>query len=211
MKNLLILLCLISSCICHGQHCERYERDYFPHFLPKNFPDQINCVDSLGRKQGAWIDYKILYNAKYRPDELDTGYYVPEYSFGYYENNRKINKWKHIYNVHMISLDKITDYYYAPDTTLATVSNQMGETLSSLYTNSDSSKWEIREANKEGSIAINCNKSGICVISYKGQMLNYFDRKDIFAAIDNPFYWHSAAIKKIDETANPLIFKQETH
>lgn len=62
---------------------------------------QRNLKDSLGRKQGLWIEYNPLIQAYYKDDQLNGVYRV--YSrlcctlteFGEYSNGKPIGKWHH--------------------------------------------------------------------------------------------------------------------
>lgn len=108
----LTYLCLIfTSQASYSQNCERFNRKLF-HMLPAYVPDEINCVDSQGRKQEWWINYKVDYNPTRIPDELDTGFYVDHYSFGKYQNNRKVGNWIGIENGHMIYVSWRDSFWY---------------------------------------------------------------------------------------------------
>jgi hypothetical protein len=110
MKYIIFLLTLLSVCTTHAQPCEQFDRKLF-HALRPEVPDNINCRDSLDRKQGWWIDYKIDYNSTFLPDELDTGYYVDQYTYGQYKNDQKTGRWITVNNVHMIYESKVDSFY----------------------------------------------------------------------------------------------------
>ena len=64
--TLCICVYLITGVNLFGQKCERYDKSLFL-MLPKGFPDEINCIDTGGLKQGWWIWYKVEYNPVYIP------------------------------------------------------------------------------------------------------------------------------------------------
>lgn len=139
MDKILILIFSISLFQVHGQNCETFEKVLF-HALPDEFPDTINCVDSIGEKQGWWLNYKVKYNEADRPDELEKGDYVERYSFGRYNDNRKVGIWKSVENVHQVYVSRVDSFFYGNDSTIH-ISNYMdgGRNETKTYFNADSS------------------------------------------------------------------------
>jgi len=123
-----------------AQKCETYDRSLF-HRLPKDFPNEINCVDTLEQKQGKWIEYVIDYNPVDMLDDLPKGNYVGQYRYGNYLDGKKIGDWKTIANRQAIYEIGNENYYYGEDTTIITRSAgfRENEYRVSLYFNSDKS------------------------------------------------------------------------
>jgi len=118
----LLCISLYSAFNLFGQSCERYDKTLF-RMLPNDFPDEINCIDSAGVKQGWWIKYKVEYNPVYIPDDLPKGHYVGSFSYGKYLDGKQIGDWKTINNRHQIYEVENKNYYYAEDTIIITISS----------------------------------------------------------------------------------------
>ena len=192
MKKVLLLLIIIYSSNLFSQTCENYKKTLF-NWLPDNFPNEINCIDTNGIKQGWWIYYEIKYNPEDQPDVLGKGYYVNDYIYGKYQNNLKVGKWKTIQNVHLIYESRSDSFYYAEDTTLIiSYFAERGFMESNLYYNSDSSvvNFERNKVDEKYPILIKCNKfekrkGKECAVIYRGSYIRYFPFKQLEIEIEN--------------------------
>ena len=122
LRNVICLILILLSTSAAAQRCETFNRELF-NWLTENVPDKINCIDAKGQKQGWWIYYNVDYNPIRLPDELDSGYYVKDYIYGQYEDNKKIGRWTEVANVHLITERRVDSYYYAKDTVRVRVYN----------------------------------------------------------------------------------------
>jgi hypothetical protein len=156
-----------------AQNCEVLDRQLF-HALPKEIPKKINCLDSLGNKQGWWVDYSKKHNAIAQPDFLDTGIYVERYSYGLFKNNKKIGTWKLVNNVHLIYEEQESIYIYNNQS--STVHTRfLGENRDVImnYNNDSTIIKAYSIFNKErDTICFACFKlKDRCTISYKKQYI----------------------------------------
>src|SRR6056297_3368169 len=161
MRKTFILIFSIALLQAHGQSCETFERDLF-HVLPEQFPDTINCVDSIGRKQGWWLNYKVKYNPVDRPDELAKGDYVERYSYGQFKNNRKVGTWQTVENVHLIYESRVDSFFYSNDSTIhITYNSYSGFHKIETHFNSDSTIISYTHflPQVKNPIEIECNKN----------------------------------------------------
>lgn len=179
--HILIITILVSTIsILNAQQCEDYNKDLF-HMLPDTFPNQINCVDSSGLKQGWWINYKIQYNPVDRPDVLEKGEYVNDYTFGRYKNGKKIGDWISVANVHLIYETRKDNFFYSEDTIMITSRFASGESI--LYYNANSSIIKSRSlyTGERFPICIDCNKNGVigkeCKMTYRDETIKEFPYK----------------------------------
>jgi len=101
----------------YSQKCEQFPRHLF-HMLSIDVPDNINCIDSNGRKQGWWIYYKVEYNPQPIPDVLAKGDYVDHYDYGRYKDDKKVGAWKRVNNVHLVYEASVDSTYNSNDTTI---------------------------------------------------------------------------------------------
>ncbi len=187
-KQILILIFLtFTHSLITAQQCEDFDKSLF-HMLPDTFPNKINCVDSLGLKQGWWIDYTLKYNPIDKPDELAKGDYVENYSYGKYKDNIKIGDWISVANMHMIYITRKESYYYSADTIMITSGfAEGGWNESTLYFNADSSiiKSTSLSPDERFPICIECNKNGEigkeCTMTYRNEKIKEFssDRFDL--------------------------------
>jgi hypothetical protein len=138
-------------------------------------PDDINCIDAQGRRQGWWIAYKVHYNPKRIPDELDSGNYVDHYTFGEYQNNKKTGAWKKIENVHQVYIRRVDSFYYSGDTARV-VSNYMdgGFVSSRVEYIKDSSIINSVTYNEKDTVYINCKKKKDCTMSHQRKIFKRF-------------------------------------
>jgi hypothetical protein len=209
MKLLRTLFFIFLSCQAISQTCEKYNRKLF-HSLPKTFPDSINCKDGNGKKQGWWIYYKVQYNSVDKPGVIEIGDYVQTYTYGKYEDNRKVGDWRTIENVHLIYERRIDNYYYSKDTILIKSSYaDRGWKESVIYYNSDSSiiKYRLTFDREQKDICIECNKnkkpySTNCIMTYRKKIIKKFPYEQFEIELDKSnsslFYGREKAI--IDET-----------
>lgn len=202
---LTFLFLLLLKSFSFGQKCETYNRKLF-HMLPETFSTEINCIDSLGRKQGLWIIYKIEYNPIDKPDELEKGDYVDAYSFGSFKDDFKIGEWKTINNVHMIYVNAIDNYNYYHDTIIIKSDfAKWGWKKSILCLNRDSSyfKYEIIEDSEKFPLCIECKKNQKqnkqCTLKYREQLLKYFPFKNIPIEMEKTIYDYTPEKKRVDQ------------
>jgi hypothetical protein len=180
-KQILILMFLtFTHSLITAQHCEDFDKGLF-HMLPDTFPNKINCIDSLGLRQGWWIDYTLKYNPIDKLDRHTKGDYVENYSYGKYKDNFKIGDWISVANVHMIYITRKENYYYSADTIMITSGfAQGGWNESTLYFNADSSIIIATSLTPdvEFPICIDCNKNGStgkeCVMKYRNEKIKEF-------------------------------------
>jgi hypothetical protein len=192
-----ILLIIFLTAIHSGlaaQECEDFDKSLF-HILPDTFPNKINCFDSLGLKQGWWIDYTLKNNPIDRPDELAKGNYVESYFFGKYKDNLKIGDWISVANVHLIYEDRRDNYYYSEDTIMITSGfAEGGWNESTLYFNADSSiiKSTSLPRDEKFPICIACNKNGKigkeCIMTYRNGKIKEFSYQQFDIEFFNSFY-----------------------
>ena len=156
--------------------------------LPRDFPDTVNCVDKNGHKQGWWLIYKIKFNPADKPDELGKGDYVERYSYGQYNNNRKVGTWKLVENVHQVYERRIDNFYYSKDATLIkSVYSDGGWNETNTYFNSDSTviRYSHFLPKTDYPLIINCDKKlpidKQCQLTYREKILKVFpiDRFEI--------------------------------
>lgn len=199
----IVLVCLTFQ-LGYAQNCEIYDRELM-HFLPKDFPDTINCVDAFGKKQGCWIHYEVLYNDVPQPDVLAVGYYVPHYSFGRYKDDKKVGDWEYVENVHLVSTSKIEHYNYYGDSLV--IITEKGpwftQTLSivSKMKNTYKIKYIIQDREPFPTI-IECNKKSKkpnpCFIEYRNEIIKRFPINELEFHVDNYFAINERARFVID-------------
>ena len=175
-----VIFLIFACALITAQQCEELNENLF-HMPLDTFPSNINCVDSLERKQGWWIDYTLKYNSIDKPDELINGGYVKSYSYGKYKDNCKVGEWISVANVHLIYITRKDNYYYADDTILITSGfSRGGWNESELYFNTDSSiiKSISLTPDEKFPICIECNKSGKlrkeCTMTYRNEKIKEF-------------------------------------
>lgn len=187
MRITLTLFFLISVFQIYGQKCETFDRELF-HMLPEQFPDTVNCVDKNEQKQGWWLIYKIKHNPINIPDELEKGDYVKNYSYGQYKDDRKIETWKLVENVHQVYERKIDRFYYSKDSIVinSAYADQGWHETKTFY-NADSSiiQYSHLLPKEKYPIVINCDKTlptgKGCIMTYRETELKKFpiDRFEI--------------------------------
>ena len=180
MKAALAILLLLIIGQTYSQTCEELDRKLL-HGLPNDFPNNINCKDIKGNKQGWWIIYSKSYNKKYKPDVLDTGIYVDEYSYGKFEDNKRIGKWKYINNVHSIYEYQTESYSYDKDTII--FKSDDGREARVYYSPDSSIIKAItiiccETKDTRDTICIECNKkkrqTNNCRMTYKNKLIKEF-------------------------------------
>jgi len=181
-KKIITLILLLHSIrgLTFSQTCESYNRKLF-HSLPKNFPDSINCIDKLGKKQAWWIFYKVQYNPIDRPDELAVGDYVHDYTYGEYKDDQKIGTWETIFNVHLIRTIRQDTYYYSNDTSRVTSWFGGGFEKSDILYTKDSNiiKSTSLAPKDEFPICLDCyKKSKMCIMTYRREVIKVFPFED---------------------------------
>jgi len=199
MSKPFLLLCisLYSAFNLFGQSCERYDKTLF-NMLPDDFPDEINCIDSAGVKQGWWIKYKVEYNPVEMPDNLTKGNFVGSFNYGKYKDGKRIGDWKTINNRHVIYEVENKNYYYSSDTVLITLTKASLNTKIN-YFNADSSIMIITEP--PYTVEFNKNKYGnsICVLKHNNHIIHQMPAKYFDVAIDYADVHLKDKIKKLDE------------
>jgi hypothetical protein len=192
IKTLILIVTILTftPILVTAQNCEDFDKSLF-HMLPDTFPNKINCIDSLERKQGWWINYTLKYNPIDKPDELAKGNYVESYSYGKYKNNLKIGEWISVANAHLVYVLRRDNYYYSEDTVLITSGFANGGwNESTLYFNADSTiiKSTSLSPNEKFPICIECNRNGEkgkeCIMTYRNETIKFFS----FDHFDMEFY-----------------------
>jgi len=171
---------IFTHLLTEAQQCEDFNKSLF-HMLPDTFPNQINCVDSSGHKQGWWINYVVKYNPVDKPEELAKGDYVEDYSYGKYKDNLKVGDWISVANVHMLYIIRRDNYYYSEDTIMVTsrIAHYGGNETTILY-NADSTVIQSTSlsTNDKYPVCIACNKKGKkekeCRMTYRNAMIKEF-------------------------------------
>jgi len=206
IKILFVILSIFSYSSITAQQCEDIDMSLF-HMLPDTIPNKINCVDSLGLKQGWWINYTLEYNPIDKPDELAKGDYVENYSYGKYKDNIKIGDWISVANVHMIYITRKDNYYYANDTILVASEFGLGGlNKSTKFFNSDSSiiKSTSLPPDEKYPILIECNKNGVlgkeCIMSYRNETIKEFSYDQFDIEFDRSFENYNRDKKVINNT-----------
>jgi len=204
IQILIIAFFVFTFSITNAQQCEDFDKGLF-HMLPDSFPEQINCIDSSGLKQGWWIKYKIENNPIDRPDELTKGNYVDSYSFGKYKDNKKIGDWISIANVHLIFETRRDNYYYSEDTVLITSGFAKGGwNESTLFFNADSSIIISTSLcpDEKFPICIECNKKGLigqeCKMTYRNEKIKEFSYEQFDMEFYGSFIDYTREKNKID-------------
>jgi hypothetical protein len=180
MRIIFTMIFSISLLQLFGQSCDSFNRDLF-HMLPSEFPDTVNCVDENGHKQGWWLIYKVKYNPIDKPDELEKGDYVERYSYGKYQNNRKVETWKVVENVHLIYECRIDNFFYSKDSTLIKSTYADGgwnETTTFFNSDSTEIKYSHVLPKVEYPLIITCDKKlpndQQCQTTYRENELKVF-------------------------------------
>lgn len=207
MQALLAILSLLFiSPYLYAQKCETYNRKLFK-TLPKDFPNQINCIDSLGKKQGSWIVYELKYNSINTSEKRAGEFYVSQYEYGKYINDRKTGLWITSINTHMLFNAEYLYYSYSGDTTFisdkSTVKNIGDSTViiknktsttqlffsyrnndsiyckTSFYAKNDSSevKFHIEQFDAKYPIEGSCSINGICIVKYRNKIIDFYPKK----------------------------------
>lgn len=170
--------------------------------LSDNVPNEINCRDSSGRKQGWWIHYKVEYNPTIRPDYLDSGNYVADYSYGKYKDNKKIGRWVNVNNVHEVYASRIDSFYNGKDT--------VGIYSSGWYFNTvveyikDSIIINSKRIEKGDTIYIFCDKyygniNAACRMIYHDKVFKKFPYADFekeFYSASEQIYFYNQDLKR---------------
>ncbi|MCZ4408917.1 hypothetical protein O3Q51_08865 [Cryomorphaceae bacterium 1068] len=106
MTRILTILLLAFSLACLGQSCDTYDGV------------AVNCIDSVGLKQGLWIYKKNrLTSSSYADLGSDAGcrynaHYSPIAEIrGYFKDDMRIGQWEYLYGGHTLSLDRVENYY----------------------------------------------------------------------------------------------------
>ncbi|MBL7896609.1 MAG: hypothetical protein JNK50_15035 [Bacteroidia bacterium] len=203
-KHIITIIFSILICIqTFSQTCEKYNRKLF-HSLPDNFPDSINCKDKSGKKQGWWIYYKVQHQTTNKPDELAKGDYVEDYRYGQYKDDRKVDTWVTVYNVHLISNIREDKYYYSHDTSRVTSWFSEGGWNESdiIYTNDSTVIKSTSLSPKEKHpICIDCDKKyKICIMTYRNQTIKKFAFDSFQTEFEKTFFMYEHNKKKIDAT-----------
>jgi hypothetical protein len=180
IRILIILYLSFTNTFIIAQRCEDTDKRLF-HLLPDTIPGKINCVDSIGFKQGWWIDYTLKYNPVEIPDVLPKGDYVEDYSFGNYKDNIKTGDWISVANVHLIHVTRKDNYFYSKDTIIVTSGFEGGGwNESQLYFNSDSSiiKSSSLSPDEKYPVCIECNKNVMkgkeCLMTFRNEKIKDF-------------------------------------
>lgn len=198
----IILFLIFSYGLAFSQTCEKYNRKLF-HSLPDNFPDSINCKDKLGKKQGWWIYYKVQYNPVDKPDELEKGDYVPDYFYGQYENDIKIDTWHTVMNVHQIYDQREDKYYYSRDTSRVTswfASGGFSESDIIYINDSTIIKSTSLSPNEKHAICIDCSKKRKdCVMTYRKEIIKKFPFENFSIEFEKTFFMYDREKKEIDK------------
>jgi hypothetical protein len=196
-RILIITFLTCTYTLLSAQKCEDFDKSLF-HMLPDNFPNNINCKDSLKRNQGWWINFTIKYNPIDKPDELAKGDYVESYSYGKYKDNIKVDEWITVSNVHLIYITRKDNYYYSKDTIIVTSGFENGGwNKSTLYFNSDSSiiKSTSLAPNDKFPICIECDKNGLineeCKMTYRNRIIKKFPFEKFESEFYGSFFMHT--------------------
>lgn len=156
----------------YSQHCDTIPKQLYS--LANSLSTKVNCVDSLGRKQGWWIEYTISkFEYKDEFGKLKVGSAIKYYSYGQYFNNKKVDKWSsYTFEGDQVSVETID---FRRDG--AIIVKRIG---SVTEYNSDSSI--IKSAifiSPNDTAYINCNKKNLrniknCRLTYNDEVINTF-------------------------------------
>ena len=160
-------------------------------------------MDKYGKKQGWWIYYKVQYNPVDKPDELEKGDFVHDYIYGQYKDDRKVNTWTTVFNVHLIDAIRKDKYYYSLDTSRVTSWFAEGGVNESeiLYIKDSTIIKSTSLSPKTGyPICIECDKkSNLCLMSYRNQILKKFPFDNFDGEFQKTFFMYDRDKKNIDK------------
>ena len=175
MKILPTILILLVSTYASSQSCDTLKFTFS--LLPIDIPEW-NCIDSLGRKQNWWINFRTREFEKKsllvgQPNKI--GEVVDNYSYGKYYNDKRIGKWEYIHNGGCYVIVTKTENYF-DDGSIEVVYNEGKEKVN--Y-NADSSLIKcVLEFNTD-SIIIICDENDLpvdCRAIYQGRVFKQFSR-----------------------------------
>ncbi len=171
MKNIIPIFLLLPNLIAYSENCDTVNGK------------KRNCVDSIGQKQGYWEEEGKWYSGNgdnitlYRPPGRygtdGDPYFYRITGYGYYKNNKKINKWIYYYK---------GDDYTKIENKITYFDN--GDKLvenyeSAIQYNNDSSDISGYVLFGNDSIDLKC-KTKHCGFSYYGKEILSFDYIDFF-------------------------------
>ena len=189
MKQIFFAVLFLISFDGYAQNCEAFDRELF-HILPNKMPDEINCLDSNGQRQGWWIIYQKYFSDKTIPYQCVEGYNVDRYSFGQYKDNKRVGDWEYIENVHLVYPKKIEHYSYYKDSMSITTTRFMSDDkiVMSLKEDSKIIRYTFQN-NQEYPITIFCNKKSKndtpCSIIYRNEVFKQFPIEELDFQVDN--------------------------
>ena len=150
-------------------------------YLPKELPRDINCIDEAGQKQKWWVIYKLKdYEYEVSPNQFEKRTYIAgNYSFGLFENNRKIGVWKYIFNGGDYTYE-IKEEVFHKDGSVKRVDND-GRIVTNFSADSSSINSTIILA--QDTLCIDCNKKAritdpYCKMTIKNSVLKTFPKED---------------------------------
>jgi hypothetical protein len=156
-----------------GQNFDKIATQYFNNGI------QINKIDSIGRKQGLWIHYKMFFNSKcsaLSQKVSDTCF--REISKGEYLNNLKIGKWIY-YNDGGCYFDEDRIEIFCKDGSVNAIKKWLIKSnvfnQENTFYNKDSSlvtsKIIIADV---GTMNIKCINKDKCVASFENKIISTF-------------------------------------
>jgi hypothetical protein len=169
--NLILFLTCLTNMVC-GQ---TYDNIATQHFGKGKV--ELNFTDSLGFKQGIWINYKLIIN-KYnsellRTEVTDTS--LIKTSSGEYKNNKKIGKWEYYdTECYGCGVEKIETHN--PDGTVEEI--KYSRLCKTIYNADSSIVQSIVFSIEKDTVSINCIDKN-CVAKYKSHILKEFPLKQL--------------------------------
>ena len=181
MKIFTTILIILVSNFASSQKCDTLK--FTSPFLPSDFPDEVNCLDSLGRKQEWWINFRTRQYDLQSPlsgQPSAIAEVVEDYSYGKYFNDKKIGKWQY-------AISGCANYIVKTENYFEDGSHEVISNGSRVRYNSDSSEIECKVEIDPDSVTILCKESNLimaCSAIYRGNVIKQFPFKDLEFEID---------------------------
>lgn len=160
--------------ICNAGFSQTYDSIANVYFQNDSTP--INFTDSLGQKQGFWVDYKTYKLIEYSHNKFDArntrAYKLAQ---GYYKNDEKSGHWEY-FQVPAQYTDAIKTENYHED---GSIEEWKNEFTTFTYFSKDSTLVYSKVIYNRDTIFINCKNKTTCVASVNRKELLRFEFADL--------------------------------
>jgi hypothetical protein len=173
-KNfILAIVILFNACITSAQNFDKIATLHLNNGIP------VNKTDSLNRKQGKWIHYKMCsfsQNVSHPTGVYDTSFTL--FSKGEYVNNHKIGKWEY-YNDNRFSFETDRFEIYSEDGSVNRIkkypvqSNGLNHE-NTLYNKDSSLITSEITLQTIGTVCIKCINKDKCTATFKKKVVLSF-------------------------------------